>query len=135
MQVLCRSVLYTLATTTNLFNPQYTNEGFTPYILVDKGYPLYPWLITPYRDLPQGGVQSVTERLFNCKLKIGRCMVNNAFGILKGVFKELRHVIEIHVTIVPDMVVACCLLHNLLFGQSVDDVAHLLKIIHLDDSE
>jgi hypothetical protein len=36
---------------------------------------------------------------------------------------------DLHITFVPDVVVACCLLHNVLLGQSPDEVARLLNIL------
>jgi hypothetical protein len=36
---------------------------------------------------------------------------------------------ELHVTFVPDVVVCCSLLHNVLLGQSPDEVARLLEIL------
>jgi hypothetical protein len=43
MRVLRRSSLYRLATTTNqLFDVAYAQEGFSPYLIGDKGYPMYP---------------------------------------------------------------------------------------------
>ena len=56
------------------------------------------------------------ERLFNKELRRGRSIVKNAFRILKGVFRELRNVMETHVTILINMIVAYYLLHNLLLG-------------------
>jgi hypothetical protein len=41
-QQLCRSMLYHRATTGNLFLPTDMHEGFVPYLLGDKGYPLLP---------------------------------------------------------------------------------------------
>jgi hypothetical protein len=84
--VLRCSALYQLATTTNqLFDVAYSFEGFPPYLIANKGYPLYPWLITPYRDLLTWN-HSLEEGFFNCKLNTGRCVVENAFGILKQSF-------------------------------------------------
>ena len=83
MRVLRHSSLYCLATTTNqLFDVAYAQEGFSPYLIGDKGYLLYPWLITPYWNLPTCN-RNIQERLFNRKLSTGRYVVENAFGILK----------------------------------------------------
>ena len=130
VHVIRRSTLYTLATTNNLFDLQYVDEGFVPYLLGDMGYLFNTWLVTPCKDLSQGGVQSVEDKNFYQKLRTRRCIIENAFGILKGVFRELSHVMETHIMIVPDMIVACCLLHNLLLDQSPNDVAKLLEIIN-----
>lgn len=70
------------------------------------------------------------QRLFNRKLRIGRCVVENTFSILKGVFRELRQITETNVLVVPDLVIACCLLHNLLLGQNLEEVARLLEIVY-----
>jgi hypothetical protein len=128
VRVLRRSALYRLATTTNqLFNVAYSQEGFSPYLIGDKGYPLYPWLITPYRDLPTGN-RSLQEWLFNRKLSTGRCVVENSFGILKQSFRELGRLSKMHVTTFPNVIVACCLLHNMLLNQNPDEVVFLLEI-------
>lgn len=123
-----RSMLYRRATTTNLFDPADSIEGFTPYLVGDKGYPILPWLITPYRDLPNGR-RSVQESLFNRKLSRARSVVENAFGILKQSFRELHSASDLHVTLLPDVVVCCCILHNLLLGQSAAEVDRLLAML------
>jgi hypothetical protein len=77
------SSLYRQATSSNqLFDAAYSQEGFSPFLIGDKGFPLYPWLLTPYRNLP-GGRRCVAERLYNRKLRRGCCVIENAFGILK----------------------------------------------------
>lgn len=59
MRVLRRSSLYHLATTTNqLFNVAYSQEGFSPYLIGDKGYPMYPWLMIPTETYQRGTVAS-----------------------------------------------------------------------------
>ena len=123
-----RSMLYQKATTTNLFNPANAIEGFVPYLVGDKGYPILPWLITPYREMPNGR-RSVQETLFNRKLSRARSMVENSFGILKQTFRELHSASDLHVTLLPDVVVSCCILHNLLLGQSSEEVDRLLEML------
>ena len=87
-----------------------------------------PWLITPYKEIP-GGRRSVQEQLFNRKLSRGRSVVENAFGILKHSFRELHSATDLHVTLLPDVVVCCCILHNLLLDQSAEEVERLLAML------
>lgn len=130
-RVLRRSALFTLASTSNLFDVEYAHEGFTPYLLGDKGYPLLPWLMTPYRELPDG-VHSIQDRLYNRQLRQGRSVVENAFAILKQTFRELLTVSDLHVTLLPDVVICCTLLHNILLGKSPEEVARRLKVLEQD---
>ena len=136
-----RSMLYRRATTTNLFNPADFVQGFTPYLIGDKGFPILPWLITPYRELPRGR-RSVQETLFNRKLSRARLVVENAFGILKQSFRELLGASDLHITLLPDVVVCCSILHNLLLGQSSEEVDRLLEMLqregmapHVEDED
>ena len=105
-----------------------SEEGFRPYLLGDKGYPLLPWILTPYRE----GRLTVLEELYNRKHKCGRSVVENTFGILKQSFRELGKKSELHVTFLPDVVVACCYLHNLLLGQETHEVERLLETLSIE---
>ena len=60
-----RSMLYQKASTTLLFDPANAVDGFVPYLIGDKGYPIFPWLITLYRDI-HGGKRSMQECIVNC---------------------------------------------------------------------
>jgi hypothetical protein len=132
-RMLRRSALYDKAEGGTLFDPAVNVQGFTPFLLEDAGYPLKNWLMTPYRDGPgRAGHQSVLERLFNQKLSRGRSVVENAFGILKQSFREMLDTTDLHVTFVPDVVVCCCLLYNVLLGQEPDEVVRLLEILQHD---
>jgi hypothetical protein len=89
--------------------------------------------MTPYRDGPgRAAHRFVVERLFNERLSCGRSVVENAFGILKQNFRELLDVTYLHVTFVPDIVVCCCLLHNVLLGQAPGEDARLSEILQRD---
>jgi hypothetical protein len=132
-RMLRRSSLFQMADSSTLFDEGSNMDGFTPFLLGDAGYPLKHWLMTPYRDTPgRRNDRSVLQRLYNKRLSRGRSVIENAFGILKHSFRELLHVTDLHVAFVPDMVVCCCLLHNLLLGQDPDEVARLLEILHRD---
>ena len=56
-------------------------------------------------------------------------MVEYASMILKQCFCELGVKSGLHVTFLPDVIVACYLLHNLLLGQSSKVVKRLLKVL------
>jgi hypothetical protein len=56
-------------------------------------------------------------------------VVENAFGILKQAFRELKQFSDLHVTLVPDVVLCCALLHNILLGQSATEVDRLLECL------
>jgi hypothetical protein len=124
--ILRRSSLYHLAMHNNLFDARDSVDGFAPYLIGDFGYPLLPWLMVPHRGLQQ---LTATERLFNRKLRRGRCVVENAFGILKQTFRELLGKSKLSVTFLPNVISACTILHNILLGQSHDEVERLLGIL------
>ena len=104
-------------------------DGFPPYLLGNSGYPLLPWLMTPHRNVRN---PTVLESLYNRKLRRGRVVVENAFGILKQSWRELLHKIELEVTYLPDVITACVLLHNFLLRQASDDVNRLLGVLHAE---
>jgi hypothetical protein len=54
-------------------------NGFAPYLLGDKGYPLLSSITIPYKD-----EQHFVMELFNNK--IHRFMMDNVFGILNKTF-------------------------------------------------
>jgi hypothetical protein len=132
-RMLRRSSPFQLAESGSLFDDGVSMDGFSLYFLGDSGYPLKQWLMIPYRD-GSGceGHRSVLERLFNKRLSRGRLVIKNAFGILKQSFRELLDITNLHVTFVPDVVVCCCLFHNVLLGQEPEEVARLLEILQRD---
>ena len=104
-------------------------QGFSPYLLGDSGYPLLLWLLVPHRG--QGNLP-VAQSLFNRKLRRGRGVVENAFGILKQTFRELLVKSDLSVTFLPDVITCCALLHNVLLGQSHGDVERLLQVLRTE---
>jgi hypothetical protein len=125
-RVLRRSTLYHLGMSGELWDARNSIEGFSPYLLGDSGYPLLSWLMVPHRNTRNF---IVLERLYNKKLRTGRCIVENAFGILKQTFRELLVKSDLHVVFLPDVITCCAILHNVLLGQSHDEVEHLMQVL------
>ena len=72
------------------------------------------------------------KRLSNRKLSRGHNVVENAFDILKHSFREHLDVTDLHITFFLDVVIACCLLYNVLLGQDPQEVAVLLEILQTE---
>ncbi|RXM98775.1 hypothetical protein EOD39_12645 [Acipenser ruthenus] len=50
--------------------------------------------------------------IFNHRLSSARMVVENAFGRLKGRWRRLSKRCDIGISLVSDVVIACCVLHN-----------------------
>jgi hypothetical protein len=131
-RVLRRSSLYHLAMSENLFDACHAVEGFSPSLLGDSGYLLLPWLMVPHKNVRN---LSLLETLFNRKLRKGRCVVENAFGILKQTFRELLVKSELDVVFLPDVITCCAILHNILLGQSHNEVEQLMQELRREGLE
>lgn len=131
-RMLRRSSLHELGNHNMLFERQHGVDGFSLFLVGDSGYPLLPWLMVPHRG---PGQLSIAELLFNKRLRRGRCVVENAFGILKQTFKELLQKSQLHVTFMPDVILSCAILHNVLLGQSAEDVDELLQVLRREGLE
>jgi hypothetical protein len=125
-RVLHRSSLYRKAMHNNLFDAHFADHGFSPYLLGNSGYLLLPWLMVPHRGQ---GLLPVADELFNKKLRRGRGVVENAFGILKQTFRELLVKSELQVAFRPDVILYCVILHNVLLGQSHEEIEQLLEVL------
>ena len=81
-----------------------------PLLIADSAYPLLPWLLKPFASNI-----SLTSKQnnFNYHLSRARIVSENAFGRLKARWRRLIKQNEMNVTNVPNVVVACCILHNM----------------------
>jgi hypothetical protein len=112
-----------------LFDTCFALPGFVSYLIGDSGFPLLPWLLILHKGRKNS---EVVEHLFNRKLRCGRCVVENAFGLFKQTFRELLNKSLLRVTFLLDVILCCAILHNVLLGQSHEDVEQLLEVLQLE---
>ena len=83
-----------------------------PFALVgDASYPCRPWMLAPYR----GHKDDLTreEYYWNFVQSSTRMFVERAFGMLKGRWRILLKMIDVHLKNVPELVNTCLVLHNM----------------------
>jgi hypothetical protein len=108
-------------------------EGVTPYLLGDKGYPLLSWIMVPFKD--NGQPRSPAQTYYNKRHRRGRSVVENAFGLLKENWREMGKKTDLHITIVPDVFYYCCVLHNLTIRRGFVNIEELMHRIVLEAEE
>lgn len=98
-------------------NIQALNEQ---HILGDLAYPLMKGLLVPYKH---SGKVTKEEEKYNYIHSKARCCIERAFGLLKGRFRRLKMLDMTKIEKIPDLIIACCILHNLCQDNddSVDD--------------
>lgn len=79
-------------------------------LLADPAYPLMSFLIKPFSD---NGRLTPEKQRFNYKLSQSRMTVENAFGRLKGRWRCLLKRLDMQTLDVPNIALACCILHNM----------------------
>ena len=112
-RVLANSKIYFKATSKKILNTSSTNIRGTeifPFLIGDSAYPLSTWLIKPF---PHHSNLTDRQRTFNYKISRARIVTENAFGRLKGRWRRLAKQNDMFVEHVPQVVLACCILHNL----------------------
>jgi hypothetical protein len=103
--VIRKSRFHANAKQQGLFSANKGQDGFAPYLLGNKRYPLLSLLMTSHRN----GETKKNYLFYKKKHRRGRSVVENAFDILKKTFHELQ---KLHVFLVPNLVCYYCLLHN-----------------------
>ncbi|XP_035986731.1 putative nuclease HARBI1 [Fundulus heteroclitus] len=88
-----------------------------PVILGDPAYPLLPWLTKPY---PENAGTTEAQKKYNFIHSRSRIVVENAFGRLKGRWRRLLKRIDNNTSNVPNVIAACCTLHNICETQGED---------------
>uniref|UniRef100_A0A3P8RPE8 DDE Tnp4 domain-containing protein n=1 Tax=Amphiprion percula TaxID=161767 RepID=A0A3P8RPE8_AMPPE len=79
------------------------------HLIGDASFPLKPWLMKGYGERHQ---LSPEQRRFTFALASARSVVDAAFARLKGRWRCLLKKSDIDVSMMPRVVAACCVLHN-----------------------
>lgn len=79
-------------------------------ILADDAFPLKTYIMKPFAFKNQ----PVENRVYNYRLSRGRRVVENAFGLLSVKFRALRKPFELEPNKTTMVILAMCVLHNLL---------------------
>ena len=81
-------------------------------LLGDEGYPISPWLLAPYRrrDLPNLQPHQIN---FNEIFTRERIIVERVFGIMKKRFPICAYKIRFPPPKCAEIIMACCILHNI----------------------
>ncbi|XP_060892199.1 uncharacterized protein LOC132973020 [Labrus mixtus] len=80
------------------------------HLIGDESFPLKPWLMKGYSQHHQ---LSPEQRRFTYTLSSARSVVDTAFMRLKGRWRCLLKKADIDVSMMPRVVAACCVLHNM----------------------
>lgn len=81
------------------------------WLLGDSGYPLEPWLLTPFSHPVNGSLES----RYNTKFNSARSVVERAIGMLKGRWRCLckQRMLHYKPTTSSKIINACSVLHNI----------------------
>nr|CAI5828137.1 unnamed protein product [Callosobruchus analis] len=101
-----------------LINPEY-------HLIGDSAYPLLQEVLTPYRDT---GHLTEAETRFNVRFSSIRSTIERAFGLLKGKWRRLKFLDMSDLELLNKVIVAGCVLHNLIINSEGDQVEEELEI-------
>lgn len=108
--------------------PEGTELG--EYIVGDAGFPLLPWLLTPYRGKHLPDFQAeYNKRLFATKMVAQRALarLKEMWKIIHGVmWKPDKHKL-------PRIILVCCILHNIVIDME-DEMQDELPLSHHHDT-
>lgn len=114
------------------FMEKLNNDAFFPsesHVLGDPAYPLMDHLLVAFKDT---GRLTSRERKFNTTLSAARCTIERALALLKNRFRRLKYLDMTRVDLVPQVIIACCILHNMCLtnGDILDDSTDTIDCDH-----
>ena len=122
-RVFANSSLYQRGQSNTLFpdlKEQIAGKDVPLVVLSDPAYPLLQWLMKAF---PDNGRLSRQQKTFNYCLSRARVVVEHCYGRLKGRWRCLLKRLDVDVCDAPEMVAACCVLHNIceVHGDAFDE--------------
>jgi hypothetical protein len=96
-----------------MFHINRGEEEIKPYFIIDKVYPLLPWLMIPHKQ--SNNIRHIIlEAWYNKHLSEGKSVMENSFGILRMSFRKLLFKTNLHVLFLPNVILCCCILYNMI---------------------
>ena len=119
-RVFANSVLYRKVINKQLLQGSTLRCDIPTLLVGDSAYPIQSWLMKPFAHSP---TLSHEQKNFNYTLSRARVVVEIVFGRLKARWRRLSKQMDIHISNVPHVVTACCVLHNFceIHGDSFDE--------------
>ncbi|XP_069597387.1 uncharacterized protein [Ranitomeya imitator] len=91
--------------------PNSDTTGNMNFVFVgDEAFPLHPNLLKPFSQK----TLTPERRIFNYRLSRARRVVENAFGIMANRFRVFHTAMNMKLSSIDSVVLACCVLHNFL---------------------
>jgi hypothetical protein len=89
--------------------------------------------MTSMKHDPRHGLQD--EEAINCNHKhsLIHMIVKRTFGILKGQFHELDYKTKLRWNFTPTVIIACCVLHNVLVMSKDQSMNEMLRDLNLNE--
>ena len=93
------------------------------HMLGDSAYGVSCWLLVPFRDY--GNLKEPQKR-FNYVHSATRICIERAFGVLKGWFRRLKYIDMLDVKKIVNVILSCCVLHQLCL-RNMEDIKEYLQ--------
>ncbi|XP_071577460.1 uncharacterized protein [Temnothorax nylanderi] len=93
-------------------------------IIGDKAYPILSWCLAPYINR---GNMAQAQKNFNQQLSKMRQVIERAFALLKGRFRRLKYLHMSRIDLIPYVILACCVLHNVCLEGCDDDIRDFIE--------
>ncbi|XP_067625296.1 putative nuclease HARBI1 [Eurosta solidaginis] len=115
------AMIWSVSRANDHFQRRYGSGERGSWLLGDGGYPIQPFLLTPFRS-PQLGTE---EHTFNRKHSSGRNIIERTIGVLKSRFRCLARTLQYQPQKLIQITNVCCALHNVWKHYNVQDTVEI----------